>query len=821
MRNTFSEGVLCALLATAAFLFSGASLRAANLTAASCATSAVQAAINSAADGDTVLIPDGTCTWTSGISTTKQIIVRAQNYTPRAGGDAARTVTIINHSAASLLSMTSGNLFHIQVSGIKFAEGTGDGGHVRISGSGSKVPLINDCLFEVKGRSWPQGWPLQWSALGGVIWNTRFVGVGTGGIAGIGAEGGSFHIKFTPRIWHSAHTMGAADASGTVNLYMEDSSCLNVGQFPDVDDHARLVMRYSNLDGCTGTSHGFTSEWGGRHVEYYNNTFSATVQARNHQGRYYWIRAGTGVFTDNVVNNSSYPIQYGNVSLLDSAVEGTVGAYPMVRQVGRGNNGSCPSCGPNVSNSGDIPDPVYVWNNTGARGSTWGTSAASMIQLNRDIFVNAGAKPGYSKYTYPHPLRAAIGGVPGPDTTAPSVPTSLSASASSSSQINLSWGAATDNVGVSGYRLERCQGTSCSNFSQIATPSGAAYSDTGLDANTSYLYRVAARDGAGNVSGYSITAAATTQVATSGTPVSLPEGATGIAAQYPGDVNIGSHPSVVFADDFESYASASQLTSRWNELYQQTYARIATEAGNVFSGGRALEFRVPQQSTEVANAAVKHLSPTEDVLFVRVYTKFDPGYDANGSNHNGIAISANYSTPGVPANGTNKFYVNVENSRELSGDTVSPGFTNVYTYHPEQRTQWGDHWYPDGRVIPFDQVAGDFGPNFVSRVNFTPVLNRWYCYELMVKANTPGQRDGRIAVWIDGRLVADYPNVRLRDVNTLKINKFEIDLHIGSNTVRQNLKWYDNVVAARSYIGPLAPTSVTLSPPTNVSASVR
>ena len=59
-----------------------------------------------------------------------------------------------------------------------------------------------------------------------------------------------------------------------------------------------------------------------------------------------------------------------------------------------------------------------------------------------------------------------------PDTPPPTAPTNLSATAASSSQINLSWTASTDNVGVTGYRVERCQGAGCTTFAQIATPSG-------------------------------------------------------------------------------------------------------------------------------------------------------------------------------------------------------------------------------------------------------------------------------------------------------------------------------------------------------------
>ena len=47
---------------------------------------------------------------------------------------------------------------------------------------------------------------------------------------------------------------------------------------------------------------------------------------------------------------------------------------------------------------------------------------------------------------------------PGPDTQPPTAPTGLTATAVSATQINLNWTASTDNVGVTGYRVERCQG---------------------------------------------------------------------------------------------------------------------------------------------------------------------------------------------------------------------------------------------------------------------------------------------------------------------------------------------------------------------------
>src|SRR4029079_17760108 len=89
------------------------------------------------------------------------------------------------------------------------------------------------------------------------------------------------------------------------------------------------------------------------------------------------------------------------------------------------------------------------------------------------------------------------------DTTAPSARTGLTATAISTTRIDLGWTASTDNVGVTGYRVERCAGATCTNFAQVGTPTGTSFSDTGLPANTTYRYRVRAVDAAGNLSAYS------------------------------------------------------------------------------------------------------------------------------------------------------------------------------------------------------------------------------------------------------------------------------------------------------------------------------
>jgi len=97
------------------------------------------------------------------------------------------------------------------------------------------------------------------------------------------------------------------------------------------------------------------------------------------------------------------------------------------------------------------------------------------------------------------------------DTTAPSAPSGLTATAYSTTQINLSWTAAIDDIGVAGYEV--WQGAT-----KIATVTTTAYSVTGLAAGTSYTFTVKAFDGASNVSSASSPATTSTLAAGGGTP---------------------------------------------------------------------------------------------------------------------------------------------------------------------------------------------------------------------------------------------------------------------------------------------------------------
>ena len=141
----------------------------------------------------------------------------------------------------------------------------------------------------------------------------------------------------------------------------------------------------------------------------------------------------------------------------------------------------------------------------------------------------------------------ACSGTP-PDTTPPSAPTNLTAISNSSTHVELTWTAATDNVGVTRYDIYR-------NGTWLATTTSAAvgYVDSTVASGTTYQYQTRARDAAGNVSSLSAAATITTQ-------------------------------NFVFSDSFESgdlskWTSGTGLAVQSQEVFYGAYAARGTSTG--------------------------------------------------------------------------------------------------------------------------------------------------------------------------------------------------------------------------------------------------
>ena len=106
----------------------------------------------------------------------------------------------------------------------------------------------------------------------------------------------------------------------------------------------------------------------------------------------------------------------------------------------------------------------------------------------------------------------------------PGTPTNLTATPGGAGQMILNWFASTSSIGIAYYNVQRCQGRSCNNFAQIATPAGTTYVDTGLADSTSYSYEVQAVDTAGNMSAFTSPVSARTQQGGGGGGAPLPPG---------------------------------------------------------------------------------------------------------------------------------------------------------------------------------------------------------------------------------------------------------------------------------------------------------
>ncbi|MEJ0036717.1 MAG: fibronectin type III domain-containing protein [Gammaproteobacteria bacterium] len=224
---------------------------------------------------------------------------------------------------------------------------------------------------------------------------------------------------------------------------------------------------------------------------------------------------------------------------------------------------------------------TYVENNVTGAGSGY----TSRLLVNGDLFEDR-LTSSAGTYSATAPINASgywtiqavafKAAASGGDVVAPTAPTGLGATPASSSQINLSWTASSDNVGVTGYRVERCQGSGCSTFAQVGTPTGTTFSDTGLTASTTYRYRVRAADAVPNLSGYSSIVSAMSQAPADTAAPTAPTGLTASAASST-QINLSWTAST------DNVGVTGYRVERCQGAGCSTFAQIGTPTGTTFS----------------------------------------------------------------------------------------------------------------------------------------------------------------------------------------------------------------------------------------------
>ncbi|MFE9835255.1 glycoside hydrolase family 6 protein [Streptomyces sp. NPDC005551] len=182
------------------------------------------------------------------------------------------------------------------------------------------------------------------------------------------------------------------------------------------------------------------------------------------------------------------------------------------------------------------------------------------------------------------------------DTTAPTAPTGLKATAKTSGSVSLAWTASTDDVGVSGYDVYR-------NGSKVTTSPvpGTTYTDTGLSASTAYSYTVRARDAAGNTSASSAALSVTTD-AGGGNPD--PTG--GVKVRYknndPSATDNGIRPGLQIVNTGSASLDLTEVTARYYFTRDGGSSTVNAVCDYAAVGCSRLRLKVVPLSTPVAGA---------------------------------------------------------------------------------------------------------------------------------------------------------------------------------------------------------------------------
>jgi serine protease len=165
---------------------------------------------------------------------------------------------------------------------------------------------------------------------------------------------------------------------------------------------------------------------------------------------------------------------------------------------------------------------------------------------------------------------AALQATVTPDTEPPTAPTNLTATAVSSSRIDLAWSASSDNVGVTGYKVFR-------DAAQIAATAARSYSDTGLAPSTTHSYYVVAFDAASNESAPSNTASATTLPA----PVQTMHVASITMALKKAGLNTSARATVTIVDAAGHPVAGATVSGHWSGATSDSDAGLTNSGGQV------------------------------------------------------------------------------------------------------------------------------------------------------------------------------------------------------------------------------------------------
>lgn len=224
-----------------------------------------------------------------------------------------------------------------------------------------------------------------------------------------------------------------------------------------------------------------------------------------------------------------------------------------------------------------------------------------------------------------------------------------------------------------------------------------------------------------------------------------------ISAQYPGDQGIAGDPRVLFHSDFEQgLAGWTRHTEDPSQLDVLTDPALA-RGGSRYLRAQVTRTQLAEDQYISANAQFDFPRRVPELYF-RFYARF---VGESALPHHWVRVAAgdeSYASDGlantVPP-GDRGFWFDLDANRRER-------IFNFYVYWYRMRSGRCN----DGSATP--GCEGDQGTTYYYGNNFTPAgqqpfaRDRWLCLEIMGKANTVGESDGELALYLDDALVGEY-----------------------------------------------------------------
>ena len=233
------------------------------------------------------------------------------------------------------------------------------------------------------------------------------------------------------------------------------------------------------------------------------------------------------------------------------------------------------------------------------------------------------------------------------DPTPPSAPTNVSGTAASANQVNLSWSASTDNVGVTNYNIYRGSNGSTPSLIATTTTNSTSYTDTSVIASTTYTYQVQAGDAAGNSSPMSAAATVTTPASADTTPPSAPSSLSAESVFY-NEIDLGWNGSTDSGTGVSGYRVYRQGPG------ESTFTLLATTTGTG-AGHNSYVDQTVQPSSR--------------------YSYYVSAFDG-GNNSSSPSNTVSVATPGGPISHTYTFTASGDATIQQANPTLTGGSTS-------------------------------------------------------------------------------------------------------------------------------------------------